>query len=383
MSGVFICYRRKDTPWSARAIYDRLLSIFGKDNVFFDVVNSDAGYKWKETLANRVGACDALVATIGPNWNPVVDGKRRLDDPDDQVRFELVTAFKRNIPVIPVLVEGATVPSASKDLPEDLKSLFEWQTIDVTETHYDDAIARLTKALSLILEKDTKATVAAPPKPDPPIPKSTPWRGSSLSLIVAAVAGLAVPLLSIWQKLDFTIPGGKPFPPNAAAPSSPPATTPTPSPAPPNAAAPSSPPATTPTPSPAPAAQASSTSDRAPPKIRLTVTGSITSADDTIDSVDMTLPYYNFTFPSLGKIVGFSLTINQTTNGRACATAVLASTPPGADNVPRGTTMSKTPRFVDVFQAGAQVEGTNVLAIFVYPKRCLGYESDPPPQLSQ
>jgi hypothetical protein len=123
--------------------------------------------------------------------------------------------------------------------------LFDWQTIDVTETHYDDAIARLTKALSLILEKDTKAPVPTPPpKPDPPAPKPTPPRASLLWLIAAAVVGVAVlGALAFWSqtRLASTNPRTERPAPNAAAPSSSPAATPA-----------------TPMPSPAPPAQASS-----------------------------------------------------------------------------------------------------------------------------
>ena len=49
-------------------------------------------------------------------------GNRRLDDPKDFVRLELQTALSREIPVVPVFVDGATMPR-SDDLPEVLKDL--------------------------------------------------------------------------------------------------------------------------------------------------------------------------------------------------------------------------------------------------------------------
>jgi hypothetical protein len=45
-----------------------------------------------------------------------------LDDPNDFVRIEIAAALQRNIPVIPILLEGATIPKAA-ELPEDLKEL--------------------------------------------------------------------------------------------------------------------------------------------------------------------------------------------------------------------------------------------------------------------
>jgi hypothetical protein len=125
-----------------------LVSRFSRDDVFFDVVDSKPGYKWTELLTERVSACDVLVAIIGRDWNPVVAGvKRRLDDPDDNVRFELETAFSRKISVIPVLVDGATLANATDGLPDGLKQLSEWQAVDISETHFDYDIARLTQAL--------------------------------------------------------------------------------------------------------------------------------------------------------------------------------------------------------------------------------------------
>lgn len=48
--------------------------------------------------------------------------QRRLDDPLDLVRIEIESALKRDIPVIPVLVGGATMPSEA-ELPKDIKPL--------------------------------------------------------------------------------------------------------------------------------------------------------------------------------------------------------------------------------------------------------------------
>jgi hypothetical protein len=48
--------------------------------------------------------------------------KRRLDDPSDFVRIEIESALKRNIPVIPVLVEGVGMPSKD-DLPPSLQNI--------------------------------------------------------------------------------------------------------------------------------------------------------------------------------------------------------------------------------------------------------------------
>jgi Tn3 transposase DDE domain len=47
-------------------------------------------------------------------------GNRRLDSPKDFVRIEIATALQRDIPVIPILLDGASIPKADQQ-PEDLK----------------------------------------------------------------------------------------------------------------------------------------------------------------------------------------------------------------------------------------------------------------------
>jgi hypothetical protein len=106
--GVFICYRREDSAGFAGRIYDRLKMSLGRESVFIDVDNIPAGRDFVEVLTERVGRCDALVALIGKNWlaSADKDNRRRLDDSSDFVRIEIEAALERNVPVIPVLVDG-------------------------------------------------------------------------------------------------------------------------------------------------------------------------------------------------------------------------------------------------------------------------------------
>ena len=58
------------------------------------------------------------VAVMGPRWLSARtnDGNPRLYNPTDYVRIEIESALKRDIRVIPVLVDGASMPRQS-DLP--------------------------------------------------------------------------------------------------------------------------------------------------------------------------------------------------------------------------------------------------------------------------
>jgi TIR domain len=112
LGGVFISYRREESAFAARAIYDRVAQKVGRENVFLDVDNIDLGVDWFNVLTERVGACDALVAVIGRNWvsSADKDNQRRIDDPDDFVRIEIEAALKREVRVSPVLVDAWLCP---------------------------------------------------------------------------------------------------------------------------------------------------------------------------------------------------------------------------------------------------------------------------------
>ena len=151
--GVFICYRREESAFAARAIRDRVAQRLERENVFLDVDSIDLGVDWFNVLTDRVGACDALVAVIGRNWVSSSDNenRRRIDDPDDFVRIEIEAALKRDVRVIPVLVDGAAMPKAA-ELPDSVKGLARRQGMEVSPARFDTDIEKLTSALASILE---------------------------------------------------------------------------------------------------------------------------------------------------------------------------------------------------------------------------------------
>jgi hypothetical protein len=151
--GVFICYRREESAFAARAIRDRVAQRLERENVFLDVDSIDLGVDWFNVLTDRVGACDALVAVIGRNWVSSSDNenRRRIDDPDDFVRIEIEAALKRDVRVIPVLIDGAAMPKAA-ELPDSVKGLARRQGMEVSPARFDTDIEKLTSALASILE---------------------------------------------------------------------------------------------------------------------------------------------------------------------------------------------------------------------------------------
>ena len=121
---IFISYRRNDAAYVTGHINDLLRHEFGDEAVFTDVDNIALGVDFRAVLDETVSQCQVLLAVIGSEWVSAKDGdgQLRLHDPADFVRIEIESALNRNIPVIPLLVSGATMPAA-EDLPESMHGL--------------------------------------------------------------------------------------------------------------------------------------------------------------------------------------------------------------------------------------------------------------------
>jgi hypothetical protein len=151
MAQIFLSYRREDSSGHAGRLYDRLSQRFGYDNLFMDVDNIPPGLNFVEVIQNAGGACEVLLAVIGRHWLTSTDpqGERRLDNPEDFVRLEIMTALERKIHVIPVRVDGASMPRAT-ELPDVLQPLARCQAFVVGDRFHPD-VDHLIKELEKIL----------------------------------------------------------------------------------------------------------------------------------------------------------------------------------------------------------------------------------------
>lgn len=147
-SKIFISYRRDDSAAAAGRLNDRLEQEFGRESLFMDVDAIPFGVDFVEVLSAEVAKCDVLLAIIGPSWLDArdEDGNRRLDSEHDFVRIEIAAALNRNIPVIPILLEGTRVPKAER-LPDELKSLARRNALDVRHASFRSDMDRLVRAL--------------------------------------------------------------------------------------------------------------------------------------------------------------------------------------------------------------------------------------------
>ncbi len=207
---IFISYRRQETAWPARQLYDVMVERFGAEQVFKDVDNIEPGDDFVERITSAVGSCDVLLALIGPRWLTITEdesGQRRLDNPDDYVRLEIQTALDRHIRVIPILIDDARMPRPN-ELPPDLAPLVRRHAVEISPITFDtkrlmttvqDTLAELHPAPA----DEPPPIVVTPkpeleplPEPEQPSPRS-PWRariivGAAAAALLAAAVVLVI-----------------------------------------------------------------------------------------------------------------------------------------------------------------------------------------------
>lgn len=124
MPGVFISYRRKDTDGHAGRLAEELRGRYGQEQVFIDVDSIGGGVDFEQSIEHALDVCDVAFVLIGDEWLGRRDGAPdRIQEPEDWVRREVATMLQRpDVTVVPVLVEGAPLPTAA-DLPSDLDRL--------------------------------------------------------------------------------------------------------------------------------------------------------------------------------------------------------------------------------------------------------------------
>lgn len=170
-SGIFISYRRQDAQMAAGRLADCVKEAFGSASIFRDVETIDPGVDFVEALDRALKECVAMLVVIGPQWLGITDkhGRRRLDDPNDWTRIEVATALKRNIRVVPVVLDGTAMPDDT-ELPDDLKALSRRQALDLSDKRWRADVERLVDTLARI-----PGLTRVPPEPAPaPVEPSKP-----------------------------------------------------------------------------------------------------------------------------------------------------------------------------------------------------------------
>jgi hypothetical protein len=200
---IFICYRREDTSGYAGRLYDRLRSRFGEHDVFMDIDDIDPGADYGEIIDRVSRSIDFLVVLIGPHWLLARDqaGNRRLDEPDDFVRLEISAALERGVLVIPVLVQGAVMPSAA-ELPMPLARLARRNAIELSDARWDYDADRLIRALESDLpEVEAKEGSVPSPSPTADTGRHRATLFGALPMVPASMALAGLVAVLVWNVL--------------------------------------------------------------------------------------------------------------------------------------------------------------------------------------
>ena len=157
--GIYLSYRRSESAAYAGRLFDHLSRHFGRGSVFMDVQGGiRPGQEFARAIDSALNACDAVVVVIGKDWASCTgkDGRRRLEDPKDWVRLEVAAALRRDVLVVPVLVDGARLPDPAS-LPEELRALCGRNACELSDLRWSFDVRELVKDLEQVV-------VRVPPK---------------------------------------------------------------------------------------------------------------------------------------------------------------------------------------------------------------------------
>jgi hypothetical protein len=154
---IFLSYRREDAAPYARLLQSQLKERFPAARIFLDLDSIEAGRDFAQVIREAIDSCAILVALIGRHWATITDGqgRRRLDDPYDYVRFEVQTALDRGVRVIPVLVDGAA-QLRSRELPARLRPLARLNALELSYGRYEYDANRLLDLIQQVLPSATQ-----------------------------------------------------------------------------------------------------------------------------------------------------------------------------------------------------------------------------------
>ncbi len=195
MAKIAISYRRSDSQDITGRIFDRLVQRYGKNTVFRDIDSIQPGIDFRRQIADALRTTDVLLVVAGPGWLGQGNGAAtRMENEADPVRIEVETALKRDIPIIPILVNGMRMPQIGA-LPSSLKDFAYRHAVTVDGGRdFDHHIDGLIRALDRIVAP--QAGDAAPARGgDSAARPPLPWRNYGLIggvVVVALVVGVVL-----------------------------------------------------------------------------------------------------------------------------------------------------------------------------------------------
>jgi hypothetical protein len=157
--------------------------------VFYDIDTIPPGVPWRKAIEKTISECDVMLPLIGLHWLDVTDeqGRRRLDLPNEILRFEIAAALRRETRIIPIQLHGARMPDAD-ELPDEIADLTEYQAMRMDDDWRAD-LSKLIRALEQIRSEKAalpgrEGVEPAKPEPAPQVPLVDSMVGPSVRRVV-------------------------------------------------------------------------------------------------------------------------------------------------------------------------------------------------------
>ncbi len=144
MAAIFISYRKQgEDKASALHLAEDLREALGHDTVFLDEQKMGLG-KFGGQLLVEAQSCRAMIAVIGPAWSERI---KDLHNAQDWVRRELEAGLKREILMVPLLLDQTPLP-AERELPPSLAALLQYQDVHLYPRHWKEIVSDLIDDVS-------------------------------------------------------------------------------------------------------------------------------------------------------------------------------------------------------------------------------------------
>ena len=147
---VFISYRRADSKAYAGRLRDALRRCMTPPaELFMDLDSIAGGLDVPAAITHALERSSVVLALIGPSWLTIAgpSGLPRLQAPGDLVHHEVKHGLDLGRLVIPVLVDGARMPSEA-DLPTSLRPLGRRNAMELSDSRWDYDVGRLIEVAS-------------------------------------------------------------------------------------------------------------------------------------------------------------------------------------------------------------------------------------------
>jgi formylglycine-generating enzyme required for sulfatase activity len=182
MGRVFISYRRADSATASDKLHE-YLEAQGIE-VFRDVDDIKPSEHYRNRLINELLDSSIVLVMIGPDWLRLLEEKTTNRLPD-YVEMEISIALARDIPIVPVLIDGAEMPQ-SHQLTDRIRELHFRNALPLhNDASFGDDAARLTRAINSILVDDDRPAIGG----GGGLPRWA-WIAGAVLLVAVVIIGL-------------------------------------------------------------------------------------------------------------------------------------------------------------------------------------------------